>query len=284
MKIRNFLSLLIVSVGFILASSSCSNELTAAVEESLTLTATDEAQASTLSNTVLTEADVYVNSVAASNFTSPMAVKGTVEITGPTVTIDKKDSVTFPKVITIDYGSTGITGKNGNIIKGKIIITISDKLWKTGSTKTIKLVDFYVNSNNIKGIKTITNNGLNAAKNPSMTVVVSDTIVRVDKSTIIRNSNRTREKINDGGTPKDFSDDMFSITGGSTGINAKGIAYTVVITKRLIEYNNYKHFVKGTITTTTEKRTIILDYGDGTKDDKATITINGKTKEITLKN
>ena len=151
-------------------------------------------------------------------------------------------------------------------------------MWRVGATKTVSLVNFYVNGNNIKGGKTIVNNGTGVA------ITASDTIVRVDKSTIIRNATRTRTRISDNGTPKIFWDDEFSISGSTTGVNAKGVAYTVEITSPLIGYNNVKFFVKGTITTTAQTRTAVLDYGDGTRDNKATLTINGKSKDIILRN
>jgi hypothetical protein len=284
MKTRNLWAMLVVSAGIAFFGTSCTNENNVATDASLTTTATDEAQAASLSEAVISEADVYVNTLAGNGYTGSMTVKGTSDVTGPVITINKPDSVNFPKIITIDFGTTGYINDRNDTIKGKIIVTISNKLWKYGATKTINLVNFYVNGNNIKGVKTITNNGLNAANNPSMTVVASDTIIRVDKSTIIRNSTRTRERISDNGTPKIFRDDKFSITGSISGVNAKGVAYTVEITSPLIEYNNFKFFVQGIVTTTTQTKTAVLDYGDGTLDNKATLTINGVTKNITLRN
>lgn len=287
MKATKLLTLLVISSGFAFLTTSCSNaDNNTATNEALTTTAMDEAQAASLSDAVISESDVYSNTLSSNGFSGSMAVKAAegVTVAGPTITVDKPDSLNFPKTVTIDYGTTGVTGKNGNTLKGKIIITISKQLWKPGAERTIKLVDFYVNDNNVKGIKTITNNGLNAAKNPSMTVVVSDTIIRTDKSTIIRNATRTRERISDNGTPRFFADDEFSVTGSSVGINAKGVSYTVEIIKPLIYFNNYPHFVQGTIRTTTENRTAELDYGDGTRDALATVTINGVTKNITLRN
>jgi hypothetical protein len=286
MKKQNFLSLLVIAAGFTFFGTSCTTttESNAATDAALTTTATDEAQAASLSDVVINVADANINTLAANGYSIPQAVKGIFDSSVMTITIDKPDSTNFPKIITIDYGTTGYIDSRNDTLKGKIIVTISGKLWKSGSTKTIRTVDFYVNDNNIKGVKVITDNGLNAAKDPSMTEDVSDTIIRVDKSTIIRNSTRTRVRIDDNGTPKIFWDDKFSITGSTTGINAKGVAYTVEITNPLIIYNNYKFFVQGTISTTTQSRTAILDYGDGTKDNKATLTINGVTKNIKLKN
>ncbi len=284
MKKRSFFALLVIAASFALLGTSCTNENNVATDASLSTTATDEAQAASLSDVVLSTADTYVNTLADNGYTILMAVKGENQLTGPTITIDTPDSLNFPKTITIDFGTTGFIDSRGDTLKGKIIINISEKLWKSGATKTIKPLDFYVNGNNIKGSKSIVNNGLNAAKNPSMTVSVSDTIVRVDKSTIIRNSTRTRERIDTNGTPKLFWDDKYSITGSTTGVNAKGVAYTVEITSPLIIYNNYPYFVQGTVSTTTQTRTAVLDYGDGTKDRKATLTINGVAKDIFLRN
>ncbi len=278
MKTRNLWAIMAISAGFAFLGTSCTNENNVATDASLTTTVTDESQAASLSDAVIGQADIYANTLASNGYSGSLAVKGTVEATGPTITIDKKDSVNFPKTITIDFGTAGYINDRNDTIQGKIIITISDKLWKSGATKTVSLVNFYVNGNNIKGMKTILNNGT------SMSVTASDTIVRVDKSTIIRNAIRTRTRISDNGTPKIFWDDKFSITGSTTGINAKGIAYTVEITNPLIGYNNFKFFVQGTVTTTTQTRTATLDYGDGTRDNKATLTINGVTKNITLRN
>ncbi len=286
MKSKKVLAILAVTTGLAFFVTSCKNADSIATDAALTTTATDEAQASSLSDAVVNTADSYVNALGGSAFNGLMATKGYVDATGLTITINKYDTITFPKIITIDFGSAGFIDGRGDTIKGKIIVTLDKMPWKAGSTKTIKLVDFYVNSNNIKGIKTVTYNGLNLAKNPSVTVVVSDTIVRIDKSTIIRNSNRTRERISDGGTPKWYWDDEFSITGSASGVNAKGIAYTMQIdaTKPLIIWNNYPYFVQGAISISSETRTALIDYGDGTKDNKATITINGVTKNIFLKN
>jgi len=278
-------AMLVITASFAFFSSSCTKNDNLATDASLTTTATDEAQAASLSDAVVSTADTYVNTLADNNYSAstPMAVKGEVEVSRPIITVDKPDSLNFPKIITIDFGTSGYIDNRGDTLKGKVIITVSDKIWKSGASKTIKLVDFYVNGNNVKGSKSIVNNGLNAAKNPSVTVTVSDTIIRVDKSTIIRNATRTRERIDNNGTPKLFWDDKFSITGSTSGVNAKGVAYTVEITSPLIIYNNYPYFVKGTVTTTTQTRTAVLDYGDGTKDRKATLTINGVTKDIVLR-
>jgi hypothetical protein len=51
----------------------------------------------------------------------------------------------------------------------------------------------------------------------------------------------------------------------------------------LIVNGNYPYFTKGSVVITTDSKTVLVDYGDGTKDNKATATVNGVTKEFTLK-
>lgn len=283
MRKRQFLAMLAIATGFVFWGTSCTADFASATDSALATTATDEAQAATLNDEVINEADQYVNVTANAGY---MAVKSVETTSQPTITISVKDSVTFPKTIVIDFGTTGFTGKRGNILKGKLIVEISDRLWKANSSKKITFENFYVNDKKISGSKTVTNKGLNASNHPYWTISVSDTITRTDGTQITWNSERTRERIDNGGTPLILADDKYSITGSSNGINAKGKIYTMTIEESnpLIIFNNYPHFVQGAVTITSETKTAVLDYGNGTKDNKATVTINGTTKNITLKN
>ena len=295
MKTKNLWATLLITSGFAFLGTSCSSDsdstFSSTSDAALAVTVSDESQASTVNDEIVTEADLYLNTVANSGYQAVssgyQAVKAETDtVTGPTITISRPDSVTFPKTITIDFGTTGFTGKRGNILKGKIIVIVSNKMWKENSSKTITFDNFYVNDNKVVGSKTVTYKGLNTNNHPYWTVSANDTITRTDGSTVIWISERTRERVDDNGTPLNLSDDKYSITGSSSGVNAKGVAYTQVIDENnpLIIYNNYPHFVQGIVTITSDKRTATLNYGDGTKDNKATITINDVTKNVTLKN
>ncbi|MFT3752234.1 MAG: hypothetical protein QM800_04935 [Paludibacter sp.] len=283
MRKRKFMAMLVVATGFVFCGTSCTADFASATDSALATTASDEAQAAILNNEVINEADQYVNTAANAGY---MGVKSTETASQPTITISVKDSVTFPKTIVIDFGTTGFIGKRGNVLKGKLIVEISDRMWKANASKKITFDNFSVNDKKISGSKTVTNKGLNASNHPYWTISVSDTITRTDGTQVIWNSERTRERIDNGGTPLILADDKYSISGSSNGVNAKGKAYTMTIDESnpLIVYSNYPHFVQGAVTITSETKTAVLDYGIGTKDNKATVTINGKTKNITLKN
>jgi hypothetical protein len=264
---------------------SCSNEMSDISEVELTNTVQDEAQLSSISDQVLTNADEYVNEVLLLSTLSKVGAADGTDAntkTGPVVTFDPAGNI-FPKTITIDYGTNGIVGKRGNILKGKIIVVVSNRMNVSGSSRTYSYDNFSVNDNVVKGTKTVTYNG-ETAGNKNWTVVVKDTVIKAaDGKVIISNSTRIRTRISDNDTPNRYYDDKYSIEGSATGINGNGVAYTMLITKPLIIDGVWPVFVEGTMVVSTEKRSVITDYGDGTRDMKATVTVNGVTKTISLR-
>ena len=278
----------ILAVSFSLTSFvACTSEAFTGTDASLSSTAIDEAQAATVNDQVISVADDYANAFDANGFVQKSASQAVIGVTSADtviVTVDKPGTTVFPKKMSIDFGTTGFTDKRGNVLKGKIYLTISNRMSIAGSTRKVQYSDFFINDNSVKGSKTVTYNGETAGK-PSWGIVASDTIVRTDGTTVIWNSDRTRTRSDNNGTPLIYWDDVYTITGSSNGINAKGVAYTMAIdaAKPLTTVGGWKFFVSGAVLITSEKRTALLDYGDGTKDAKATVTINGVTKTINLR-
>lgn len=291
MKRVNLLAIVAISFGLTIMNSSCKNENSVGTVASLTATALDETQVSNVSDEVISSADDYVNDIDLSGYqavgsidnSNPQKIGFFRNINGVIVTVDKAGNI-YPKTITVDFGTSGITGKRGNILKGVIIIVVSNRMNIENSTRTFTFSDFFVNDNAVLGSKTVTYNGETAGK-PSWTIVAKDTVVRADGTKVIWNSNRTRTRIDNNSTPLIYWDDLYSISGGSNGVNAKGVAYTKTIneTNPLIVAGGYPFFTQGSVLITSENKTVLVDYGDGTKDNKATVTIDGVTKEITLK-
>jgi hypothetical protein len=287
MKKVNVLAMIAISFSLISFVACTKTDEFSGTDASIAETATDEAQASSVNDQVISTADDYVN---ASDLTGFQKVSASQEISGVTtadsviVTIDKTGLTVFPKKITIDFGTTGFTDKRGNVLKGILTINVSNRMTIAGSTRKFEFTNFYVNDNLIKGSKTVTFNG-EVSGIPSWSIAAKDTITRTDGTVVTWNSNRTRSRINNNGTPLIYWDDTYAISGSSNGVNAKGVAYTMEIdaAKPLTIIGGWKYFVSGAVIITTEKRTALLDYGNGTKDAIATVTINGVTKEITLK-
>lgn len=200
-----------------------------------------------------------------------------------TVTVDPKGANTFPKTVTLDFG-TGCTGKDGKVRSGKIITVFSGPMRTAGSKATSTFANYHVDSFMVNGTQII--------ENSSSSNKMAWTVSVVDGKVTNTNSGRwvewdavhehTQTKGN--GTPFDPTDDVYTITGNSSGSNSNNNSWTTNITQPLVRSFICPWREKGEITLTRKSDTItvILDYGDGTCDNKATITIKGITIPITL--
>lgn len=191
----------------------------------------------------------------------------------------------FPNTITIDYG-TGCTAQNGREIAGQIIIDISAAYFTAGSVRTAHTNGLTVDGNSLEYTRTVTNQGLNTSGQMYWSVVVSGTRVKAsDGSTGTWAANRTRTLIEGQSTEDDMLDDVYQITGGGSGTCHEGREFTSTITTPLIKRADCKWIVSGVEETTVAgcRGTRSLNFGDGSCDDKGTITMrNGETREITL--
>ena len=288
MKTKNYSFALLITAMSLLTFSSCKTEDVEISTETLTSTSNDEAQASKISDEITAETDIYVSELESTGFAGYNGVKG-LEANSvsnyPIVTVDKPDSLNFPKVITIDFGTAGFINHRGDTIKGKLTVTITGKMYIANSSRTIAFRNFSINSNAVTGTKTVTYKGQNSIQNHYWTISADLAFTLSDGKTMTWKSERTRERISNNNTPKIMWDDTFSLKGTASGVNLKGNNYSIVIDDNnpLIIIGGFPFFVKGTATTTVKTKIAVIDFGDGTKDNKATITINGVTKEITLK-
>ncbi len=201
----------------------------------------------------------------------------------PTITITYPEDTPYPRVVTIDFGTDGCKGKHDAIRKGKIIVTVTGFFLETGSKRIVTFDEFSVNGYLIEGTKTVTNMGMNDAGNWVRKIEVDGSVTTPEGQVITRISNREREWVEGIDTPHFFWDDVFSITGTASGVNSKGIAYEAEIISPLIKARNCRWIQEGIRTVTTEKRTVTIDYGDGTCDNVAIATVNGEEKEIKFK-
>jgi len=158
-------------------------------------------------------------------------------------------------------------------------------MYVPNSSRTIVFTNFSVNNNAVSGTKTVTYKGLNDLNNPYWTISADLSFTLANGKNTTWKSERTRERISNNNTPKIMWDDNYSIKGTTAGVNVKGNTYSIEINNNnpFILLGGFPYFVKGDATITVGEKNAVIDFGDGTKDNKATVTINGVTKEITLK-
>jgi hypothetical protein len=270
MKKTNFGAFSILVLGIAVLATACNVvEDSAATVVSLTETSTDLAQAESTNAEIESSADYYISEAQKGGY----KVQSTVAEES-VITTNSSPGLIFPKTITINFGTTGVTGKLGNILKGKILVKLTAApLISSNYERTMTFDGFTVNGNTIKGYKKVVYNNVSN----SWTVTARDTII-TSSGTVVSNSDRVRKLVT--GTL-----DKFEISGSSSGVNKKGATYsmTIAASKPLILYIDYPFFVSGVVTTATDKKTVDLDYGNGDRDEKATLTYNGIRKEINLK-
>ncbi|TAD97536.1 MAG: hypothetical protein EAZ97_12375 [Bacteroidetes bacterium] len=187
------------------------------------------------------------------------------------------------KTITVDFG-TGCTDKSGRNRKGKMIITYTGIIPSPTNGRTITFENYSVDGKEISGTITTSALQINADKTVQHSRTASNMLIKfTDGTTLKYNGNHTF--ILDINGKSDFSNKVsVKITGSSSGTSRKGVNFTNTISKALVtKFACAKVPVEGILEVTTDKNKASIDYGNGSCDKKVTVTVNGKSKEISLK-
>ncbi len=194
------------------------------------------------------------------------------------------DTVNFPRTFTLDFGTGCVDLVDGNLREGKLMFTL-DTFWNVAGAKmTIDFDKYKENGVEIGGSLVCQNNGVsNGGKDRSYSVSVLNGICKKDWE-IHYHCNRTYKFTDIANTPNDISDDIVEISGDADGVDRDGNSYANKITKNIIKDPKCKYIQQGIIELNPEGlATRVVDYGDGTCDNKATVTINGNSFEFELR-
>lgn len=208
----------------------------------------------------------------------------TAEILGNCAILTKFETdSTNADTLIVDFG-TGCTGRDGRVRKGKINIVYTGKRFDSGSIRTQTFDGFSVNDNQVEGTRTITNKGQNSSNQTYWTISAQNMkVTKSDGTTRSWSSERVRT-ITAGEGTSIISDDTYEITGTLDGTNAKGVAFTSEITSPLVKEMGCQWIKQGVVVfKVSDKPDRTLDFGNGTCDDQATVTVKNRTKTITLK-
>jgi hypothetical protein len=209
----------------------------------------------------------------------------------PTVTVTHLNPpAVFPIRVVLDFGNPGCTGNDGHLRSGKINIEYTARLIYPGAVATTSFDGFYIDSVHVEGTHKITNTS-NGTTNRQFTIEVRDAkLTRPNGDYTKWKSDKVITQI-EGLMTADFHDDVFSVTGSAEGQVKKGnllVGWSSSITEALIKRFTCRWIVKGRIRTIrvnsipTSPWVAVLDFGNGTCDNQAIITINGVAHQITL--
>lgn len=202
-----------------------------------------------------------------------------------TVTIVKTNT-TWTR--TIDFGTEGCTLHNGNVLKGKIIISASNDFATLTRSITYSFVGFYHNNKHIEGSRsieqTLKSTDLLATIHPVSTHSIAMSITFENGKVYTRIGTRVKEMVEGFGTPNIWEDNVFLVWGYhvTTFPNGNILTHTITTPLRFVMSCNKPFPVLGVVSITKNDASAILDFGNGDCDDLATITKDGETKEIHL--
>lgn len=286
MKTKFLLFFSLLSITILVGCSS--NESTEAGASSKTITTDDvvansEIDASVDDISIIAE-DQYSVQQSTTTRTST-TVKSILPLCATITTVLTTDTYTR----TVDFGTDGCTLPNGNVVKGKIIISFSKNLLTPSKTISYTLVGFYHNGKLIEGNKTITrelkSTDLLATIHPVTTHSVDVKITFPDGKTYSRTGTRVREMVEGFDTIGNWEDNVFLVWGYNITTFPNGAKYTFTITTplRIVMSCKMPFPVKGVIEVVKNDAKATLDYGNGDCDKLATVTIDGVAKEIVLR-
>lgn len=220
--------------------------------------------------------DETVESQNLSGAREPLVASGTATCAQVTVSPGA-----FPKTITLDFGA-GCTSNNGITRSGIVTIVLSDSLRHNGTTATMTFQNYYVNGYHKEGTITWTNTST-ASTRSWHREVANGRITAPDGRSWTHSSSRDITQVAGVNTPRVLIDDAFSVTGNGTVTNSNGVTRTSTILTALHKMVACAHIDQGSIKYQGPNHYATLDFGNGTCDNIATISIDGYTpRTITL--
>ena len=189
------------------------------------------------------------------------------------------------RTITIDFGEENCEGADGKFRRGKIIIERTGFYFWSDVTATYSFEDYFVDDNQLTGTKTYTGS-FNDDRTYSSTFITNGSVILADGSGTITWYSERNRLISEGADTWGFADNRVEVTGFSSGVTADGTTFESVITEALIRIyaeGCFRFYVAGVVEINKADGTVIsIDYGDGTCDNLAAVTIDGVTEIIEL--
>lgn len=195
---------------------------------------------------------------------------------------------TNTKVIIINFGTSGCTGLDGRLRSGMIVIDYNGIYPEPGSTMVITANDYTVDGLGISGTYTVNGIVRNTAGHLELTTSLTEGVLTYPDGTHIEwEFSRTKEWVEGEGTGI-LLDDVWSITGNSSGKAVNNVSFTTEITEPVIMKSEC--WVNQIVYPVSGKKEIVpmglsarvIDFGEGFCDKIVYLIANGNTYTINL--
>ncbi|MBL7701892.1 MAG: hypothetical protein JNM14_06550 [Ferruginibacter sp.] len=274
MKIKQFL-FAFTMLAFAISFNSCKKATETAEEFETTFELSgDQAIADNLSE----DAGDMFNQVAdENNLAGGFTAGGPVIVNDfiPCATVTITPAQGFPKTIVIDFGTNCVF--NGNVRSGKINITLSDSVRKSGSVAVMTFTNYIINGYKLEGTHTWTNTS--TANTRSWTHKTENGKVTNTGNGRYWTHSGLRTVVQTAGvaTPARL-DDVFSITGNHTVANSSNVSRDITVLQALTKRTDCANISGGQLKVQGPNHYAVIDFGDpNTCDNLATLSIDGRT-------
>jgi len=206
-----------------------------------------------------------------------------------TIVTSGNTSAPFPVTITLDFGA-GCTCGDGHIRKGKIVVTYSDRLLYPHATANIQFADFAVDSIQVDNSTAYMISNTGTQDKLQFTIDIDAKLSKPTGNYTEWHSHKVITRV-DGSASNTPLDDVMQIEGSASGKAKRNdviVAWKAEITNPFIKRFICRWISQGTIKVGRESLSAnsqwvgILDYGNGNCDNRATLSLNGVTYQITL--
>lgn len=189
--------------------------------------------------------------------------------------------------VVVDFGDDDTPCKDGKVRKGKIITVFQKRHTLPGGKITTTFDNYSVNGVLVAGTKIVTRLADQNNKPQHRVQVIDASLTFPNNTQIAWDSDRIRIWQEGFQTPLDLTDDIFSLSGEYSGTNRGGINYAAQTTQPLIYKSTcwlqgFRLPASGSMELKSDNRSErTVDFGDGTCDNKFTVTIGDQIYEIT---
>tara|TARA_B100000401_G_C52695401_1_gene666462 strand:+ start:132 stop:971 length:840 start_codon:yes stop_codon:yes gene_type:complete len=202
--------------------------------------------------------------------------------TCPNITLSFSSDSSYIDSICIDYGEQGMDWKN-RTKKGKILVSQNGRRNQIGTITKVEFINFTIDEYSITGTQIIKRskveiNSGNWIGTDHVQVIEAEIKNTNKADDFVWNSDRIRQGNIENG---EF---VVCIEGTMDGVNSDGFEYTIT-TRTPLKYSLYcPRIVSGilNIYDDSEINPQEIDYGDGTCDSKATVSVDNNHFEISL--
>ncbi len=185
---------------------------------------------------------------------------------------------TFPFTFTIDYGTGCTDPHDGRLRSGKLLVSLDNYWNEIGSSLTITFSDYKDSEISLKGSIVVKHDAIG-----QYTVSVVNGVCSTSKWDIKYQSSYTYKWLQGFETEATVLDDIIEVSGSASGVNRKDLSFKTRILTPLVKAMNCKWVQKGVLEVTPDgKSARTLDFGDGTCDNKAKITVGGNTYDFEM--